>query len=430
MNRISIYLMAGICCSGLLDARNTVLAAQETAKISVDQLNEAWEGRRTSVEEGKLYFATKRHLRSPTFAENGAASTATEKSERPTAPLSVTFKNGKFRLDGECVANIALGELGFMPQYAADEARMREEQFLSALYGYFQDVEYGPPPQLYTTVARRDEQIEVWQPTDVTFPKSVIHGPVSERYSQVVNGPAMASPSLHFSVLDASALSLYPRHLRSDSSSAVIADQGGGVAGKECIIVEEPFDGRWGKGLRRLWIDSSRGFLVLRCVLYGADQKPRRQYDIRYNRSRDNSPWLPHAIEIVQLDEKDNIFDSLSVEATVQTLSTSVDRKSFEVTLPAESWVIDQNRDDIYLLGVNAEKRFVSTFDIPRITSYEQLQAIAATRDQRMGNISSTMSLTSVVWLLKWPGILLTIGIGYCGVFLIRVLVRSRTSIS
>lgn len=414
--RIRAAVLLCIFLAGL--SATNFAGATEAAKYggqakSLEDVLSHWTIRHSQLASGRFELV----LKEP-FALESFAGEKTDSSTPPANSIVVSLHDDRYRLDGECRSNLNFG-VSFTSWDEWNEKRSRERRFQAALYSRFEGDYSGSARQPYTAIITERKRIEWWQPRADAFSKCV----VTAAHDQwlLANLPGLLDTPLTSGVFDSFRLAIHPRLLQHGSAEgATLIDEHPRIGGRECVVLEEPLPHTGGKTKRRLWVDPSKGFVVVRCFLHGADGALRRQVDVEYEPAGDEL-WLPRTIKILRMDDDDEaIFDDLSFAVKPVGGNIVLDASLFELDMPVDTWVIDRVADESYVIGSGQKKQFVTASGVASVDSYDELLSVAKNHGApRVDNVVAVL-LSYIVWAVTWPRILVTFIAPYAAIRFVR----------
>lgn len=158
----------------------------------------------------------------------------------------------------------------------------------------------------------------------------------------------------------------------------------------------------------RLWVDPSRGFIVLRVEQLDSLEHPLVQTDISY---RENSPhgWLPSKWKRVNHGGFSRMLDQQTVEVAKHEINIEIPRSEFQIEFPVDTLVRDLRTKEDYIAREEGAKRLITEQEKGRGASYSEY---LATESGQAGVAHRNGASRAVGWALV--GIAICLAIAGC----------------
>lgn len=141
------------------------------------------------------------------------------------------------------------------------------------------------------------------------------------------------------------------------------------IDGKSCLEIADIRRG--GRMVRRLWLDTTRDFLLVRAIHTTLDKVTQRT-DIRY-REHPEAGWVPTGWDIVNFNVEGSVQHSFQASVTAVEVNPTIDPEEFDIVFPPGSVVTDERAKVDYLVRPDGSRRIIGRTE-GRAT-YEQLMA-------------------------------------------------------
>lgn len=375
-----------------------------------------WASRESQVRSGTFEWRIDRRNQSSTF---GALSVRKLSTAEPSSEaVRMLLDAHSFRLEGRCIPTVRLGELASFLSVpwnrSGGESSARE--FDAAVRSRFADPERDREPQPYTIVVEPRREVHFWDESGQAYPRGLIMPVGAGSRALGSDSPAVEVVPLQFALLDALRLAVRPSsrdgRAHSGKNVRVLSDRPV-VQGRSCLVIEEPLGRQREAGSRRLWIDSSRSGLVLRCILSGKSNKAWRQYDIDYDQV--DGVWVPSKLIVLQLSDKGDPHDQLSATRESVILNPELPAELVSRHFPAATWVTDYIAHEQYIIGRDGMRRPPAVSEILTgaiATGFESERSADTPESLKRWSFQTSL-LWNLLRLLTWPGILITLPAAY-----------------
>lgn len=416
MSGLAAMICLGIClASGFALGAETGLEAAGTAppaaRPELVSILADWASRASQVRSGKFQWRVLRQIRSPTFGVSSAAHDSAGTGSPPESVRTV-FDERAFRLDGHCVPTVRLGDSATWLSIPASGSA-EEDQFRAAMRARFARHVPVDESQTYALLFVPEREVQFWAAQGEAYPRGIVSAAGTNGRSLDGN----PSATLEAGLLDALRLAVRPSFGASNVDLEVnlrVLPSRPVVEGRPCLVIEEPLDDCGESGSRRLWIDPSRGSLIVRYIVADSGGSVQWQHDVEYDRESEGI-WLPAQVTVLRLNRFGDAHDEMSFIRESASLNVELPPETFSGDFPPGTWVCDHVAGEQYLVRADGTRRLLAFNEILAGTSYAELLSdgspgSAVSLEERRLRNSVRQTLFK---LITWPWILVTLAAIY-----------------